>query len=133
VTAPLVAGISGRVSLVGALANLAVAPVIAPITVLGSTAAALSAVWPAPARLLIRFTGAELWWVLHVAHWAAGVPAAAVAVPAGIRGVVVVGAGAVLTVVLWRRRWFRTATAAATVGLLAWSVSGVLVGSSGPA
>jgi competence protein ComEC len=133
VTAPLVAGISGRVSLVGALANLAVAPVIAPITVLGSAAAALSAVWPAPALLLIRFTGAELWWVLHLAHWAAGVPAAAVAVPAGIRGVVVVGAGAVLTVVLWRRRWFRTATAAATVGLLAWSVSGVLVGSSGPA
>ena len=39
VTVPLVAGISGRVSAVGAVANLAVAAVIAPITVLGSAAA----------------------------------------------------------------------------------------------
>ncbi len=133
VTAPLVAGISGRVSLVGALANLAVAAVIAPITVLGSAAAAVSGLWPALARLLIRFTGAELWWVLNVAHWAAGVPGATVAVPAGVSGVVVVGAGGVLTVVLWRWRWFRAATAAATLGLLAWSVSGLLVGSGAPA
>ena len=86
VTAPLVAGISGRVSLVGALANLAVAPVIAPITVLGSATAALYTLWPALAELLVRFTGPELWWVLHVAHWAAGVPAATVAVPDGWPG-----------------------------------------------
>ena len=42
VTAPLVAGISGRVSLVAAAANFVVAPVIAPITVLGSAAAVLA-------------------------------------------------------------------------------------------
>ena len=41
VTAPLIAGISGRLSLVSAAANLAVAALIAPITVLGSAAAAL--------------------------------------------------------------------------------------------
>jgi competence protein ComEC len=128
VTAPLVAGISGRVSLIGALANLAVAPVIAPITVLGSASAAVSMLWPALAQLLIRFTGPELWWVLNVAHWAAGVPAATVAVPAGAPGVVLVGAGAVLIVVLWRWRWFRAATAVATGCLLAWSVAGLLVG-----
>ena len=71
VTVPLVAGISGRVSLVGAVANLAVAAVIAPITVLGSAAAVVCLLWPAVAQLLIRFTGPELWWVLRVAHWAA--------------------------------------------------------------
>ena len=85
VTAPLVAGISGRFSLVAAVANLAVAAVIAPITVLGSAAAVLCLLWPAGAQLLIRFTGPELWWVLRVAHWAAGVPGATVPVPSGGR------------------------------------------------
>lgn len=128
VTAPLVAAISGRVSVVGAAANLAVAPVIAPITVLGSASAALHTLWPALAELLVRFTGPELWWVLHVAHWAAGAPAATVAVPDGVTGMLVVGAGAVLIVALWRWRWFRAATAAAAGTLLAWSLSGLLVG-----
>ncbi len=133
VTVPLVAGISGRVSLVGAVANLAVAAVIAPITVLGSAAAVVCLLWPAGAQLLIRFTGPELWWVLRVAHWAAGMPGATLSVPAGMPGVVVVGATAVLVVALWRWRWFRAATGlAAIVGagcLLAWSLSG-LVGRS---
>ena len=127
VTAPLVAGVSGRVSLVATAANLAVAAVIAPITVLGSAAAAVSLFWPAGAHLLIRFTGPELWWVLRVAHWAAAVPAATVPVPAGLPGVVLVGATAVLAVVLWRWRWFRAVVGVATVCLVAWSVSGLSV------
>jgi competence protein ComEC len=133
VTAPLVAGISGRFSLVAAVANLAVAAAIAPVTVLGSAAAVLTVLWPAGAQLLIRFAGPELWWVLSVAHWAAGIPGATVPVPEGVPGVLVVGAAAVLVVALWRWRWFRAATGTAvTVGLgclLAWSLSG-LVGPS---
>jgi len=129
VTVPLVAAISGRVSLVGAVANLAVAVVIAPITVLGSTAAVVCLLWPAGAQLLIRFTGPELWWVLRVAHWAAGMPGATVSVPAGVPGVLVVGATAVLMVALWRWRWFRAATGLAAMVALAWSLSG-LVGRS---
>ncbi len=121
VTAPLVAGISGQVSLVAAAANLAVAAVIAPITVVGSAAAALCVLWPAGAALLIRFTGPELWWVLRVAQWSAGMPAATVPVPAGVPGVLVVGAATVLVLLLamllWRRRWFRTA-----VGLVVMTV-----------
>jgi len=127
VTAPLVAGISGRVSLVAAAANLAVAALIAPITVLGSAAAALCMVWPAAAQLLIRFTGPELWWVLHIAHWAASVPAASVPVPSGTPGVVLVAAAAALTVVLWRWRWFRVVMAVGAVGLVAWSLSGLVL------
>lgn len=130
VTAPLVAGISGRVSLVAAAANLAVAPVIAPITVLGSAAAVLCPLWPAGAQLLIRFTGPELWWVLSVAKWAAGVPAATVPVPEGVPGVVVVACATALVVVLWRWRSFRAvAGPAAMVGagcLIAWSLSGLV-------
>ena len=137
VTAPLVAGISGRLSLVAAVANLAVAAVIAPITVLGSAAAASCMLWPAAAQLLIRFTGPELWWVLSVARWAAGIPAATVPVPSGVPGVLVVGGATVLVLLLalllWRWRGFRTAVGLAVlVGvfcLLAWSLAG-LVGPS---
>jgi competence protein ComEC len=129
VTAPLVAAISGRFSLVAAAANLAAAAVIAPITVLGSAAAVLCIPWPAAARLLIRFTGPEVWWVLSVAHWSAGIPAATVPVPAGVPGVLVVGGVTVLTVVLWRWRWFRVAAGSAmvvaVVCLLAWWFSGL--------
>jgi len=129
VTAPLVAAISGRFSLVAVVANLMVAAVIAPITVLGTAAAVLCGLWPAAAELLIRFTGPELWWVLSVAHWAAGMPAATVPVPKGMPGVLVVGGVTMLAVVLWRWRWFRvvagSAIAAAVVCLLAWWLSGL--------
>ena len=131
VTAPLVAGISGRVSLVAAAANLAVAAVIAPITVLGSAAAVLCLLWPPGAQLLIRFTGPELWWVLRVAHWAAGVPAATVPVPAGSAGVLVVGGATalVLLLALWRWRW---PVSRGDCGLAAWCVMRAgLVGWSG--
>ena len=132
VTAPLIAGISGRLSLVSAAANLAVAALIAPITVLGSAAAALCLFWPAGAQLLIRFTGPELWWLLRIAHWAASVPGASVPVPSGLCGVMVVGAGGLLAVLLWRRRWFRAGMAVAACALLAWSLSGLLAGAGGP-
>ena len=102
--------------------------------VLGSAAAVLCVPWPAGAQLLIRFTGPELWWVLAVARWAAGIPAAAVPVPSGVPGVVLVGAvsAAVLLTakLLLRRRWFRTATGlgggAVAMCALAWSLSGLV-------
>ena len=131
VTAPLIAGISGRLSVVSAAANLAVAALIAPITVLGSAAAALCLLWQAGAQLLIRFTGPELWWLLRIAHWAASVPGASVAVPSGLSGVVVIGAAGLLAVLLWRWRWFRTAMALAACALLAWSLSGLVAGAGG--
>jgi competence protein ComEC len=134
VTAPLIAGISGRVSLVAAVANLAVAPLIAPITVLGSAAAVLCVLWPVGAQLLIRFTGPELWWVLSVARWAAGVPAATVPVPAGVAGVLLVGGATVLllllALLLRRRPWFRAtvrvAAVVAVICLLGWTLSELL-------
>jgi competence protein ComEC len=105
VTAPLVAGVSGSLSLVGVAANLLVAPVVPPITVIGTTAAALCPWWPAGAQMLIRFTGPEVWWLTSVARWAAAMPAAAVPVPSGLAGVGVVGIGAVLVALAWRAVW----------------------------
>jgi competence protein ComEC len=128
VTAPLVAGISGTVSLVAVLANLAVAPVIPPITVAGTAAAALQPLWPAGAELLIRFTGPELWWLSRVAHWTASVPGAALAVPGGPAGVAVVAVFGAVAVLSRRRPRLRWVTVAALVTVLAWTVSGPSVG-----
>lgn len=126
VTAPLVAAISGRFSVVAAAANLVVAAVIAPITVLGTAAAALCPVWPAAARLLIRFTGPELWWVGGVARWAAGMPGATVPVPEGTPGTMLVGGVTVLAIVLWRWRPFRFVSGVAALAGLAWALSGIV-------
>ncbi|MGV9799187.1 ComEC/Rec2 family competence protein [Mycobacterium sp. NPDC003449] len=133
VTAPLIAGISGRFSVVAVLANLAVAAVIPPITVLGTTAAAVSALWPAGAQLLIRFTGPELWWLLSVARWASGVPGSALPTPSGLVGVLVVAAGGIASAVLWRYRWMRHGAAGLAIVLLAWTLAGQVVGAVGAA
>ncbi|WP_158019233.1 ComEC/Rec2 family competence protein [Mycobacterium basiliense] len=130
VTAPLVAAISGRFSLVAVVANLAVAATIVPITVLGSAAAALVVPWPAGAQLLIRGTGPELWWVLRIARWASEVPAATIPVPTGPAGLIIVGGVTMLVVALWRFRWFalpmRAALVTAAGCLLAWSLAGLV-------
>lgn len=131
VTAPLIAGISGRVSVVSTAANLAVAALIAPITILGSFAAAACGWWPGAAQLLIRYTGPELWWVARVAHWAATIPGATVAVPAGAAGVITVSAVTTLVVLVWRWRWCRRAVAASAVGAVAWSLADALTGWAG--
>lgn len=128
VTAPLVAAISGSFSVVGVMANLAVAAVIPPVTVVGTAAAALCPLWPAGAGLLIRFTGPQLWWLLRVAEWAASVPGAVLPVPSGWVGLAVVAAGGGAAVVLWRRRWTRLVAAGAAVCVLAWTVAGHLGG-----
>ena len=107
VTAPLVAAISGQLSVVSVLANLLVAPVITPITILGTAAAAVGWIWPTVAQLLIRFTGPELWWLLHIARWSAAVPGAAVSVPSGFGGALLLGLTTIavaLLVAAWRRR-----------------------------
>lgn len=124
VTAPLVAGISGSLSLVSIAANIAVVAVIPPITVIGTAAAALGTVWPAGAQLLIRFTGPELWWLLRVAHWAAGVPGSSVPVPSGPFGVLVVALCGGALVLGWRLRWLRIGVAGGAVCLLAWTLAG---------
>ncbi|SEH73623.1 competence protein ComEC [Mycolicibacterium rutilum] len=128
VTAPLVAGMAGTFSVVAVAANLAAAPVIPPITIVGTAAAALSPLWPAGAGLLIRFTGPELWWLLGVARWAAGVPGASLTVPSGPAGVVLIALSGAALVGAWRWRWVRRAAFGATICLLAWTVSGLSAG-----
>ncbi|WP_296388697.1 ComEC/Rec2 family competence protein [Williamsia sp.] len=106
VTAPLIAMIAGTVNLVGVVANLAVAPAVAPITVLGTFAAAIAGLSPRLGELLVRFCEPELWWMVRAADVLAGVPGASVSVPDGVGGacwVALVVAAPAVGVWLWRR------------------------------
>lgn len=97
VTAPLVALYSGTVSVVGMVANIAVALTIPPITILGTAAAVASPVVPLIAELLVRFTGPAVWWLVRIAQTLAAAPGATVPVPDGAVGALLV-TGAILVV-----------------------------------
>ncbi len=115
VTVPVVAAISGTVSLVAVAANLLAAPAVAPATVCGALAAVFAGPWPWAAELLARGAGPPAWWLVHVAQWCAQAPLAQITVPGGLRGAVLT-ACAVTGVCGWYvSRRFRWCAVAATV------------------
>ena len=118
-TAPLVAALSGTVSLVSLPANLVAAPAVAPATVLGLLAALVATVLPAAGDALVWLAGWPTRWLVMVAERAAAVPDGATGWPAGAPGAVL------LTVLLgscgwllWRYPRTRALALAALVGLL---------------
>ncbi|MEU4741453.1 DNA internalization-related competence protein ComEC/Rec2 [Actinosynnema sp. NPDC023658] len=115
-TAPLVAGVSGQVSLVAVLANLLVAPVVAPATVLGVLAALLAQVYEPTARLIVEVAGPAVGWLIAVGRHAAAVPGAAVAWPGGWVGGVLLAGVLVLGYAVTRLRRLRTLVVAVVVG-----------------
>lgn len=84
--APVVAGISGTVSLVAVPANLLAVPAIAPATVLGVLAAAVSPVWPAGAEFAAWLASWPAWWLVTVARYGAQLPVGTVPWPGGVPG-----------------------------------------------
>ncbi|MGH3954756.1 MAG: ComEC/Rec2 family competence protein [Mycobacterium sp.] len=127
VTAPLIAAISGTVSVASVAANMVAGVVIAPITILGTAAAGLAAISPLTAGLLVRFCGPELWWLLHVADYAAAGGSTAVSVPSGAIGFLTVAVVLGLSVWLRRRWWFRGVIWFAALCVLALVISARLV------
>jgi competence protein ComEC len=105
VTAPVVAGFAGQVSMVAVVANLLAAPLVAPATVLGVLAAVVAPVAPWLAELLVRLAGPEADWLIFVARHGADVPSAVIAWPTGwLGGLLLAGCVALLVVALRRRR-----------------------------
>ena len=72
--APVIAGISGSVSLVAVPANLLAVPAVAPATILGVVAAVLSPLWPAGAQGVAWLGQWPARWLVAVAHHGARVP-----------------------------------------------------------
>jgi competence protein ComEC len=89
---PVIAAISGTVSLAAVPANVLALPAVPITTVLGLLAAIASQVWPAAAGVLCTGAGIGCHWLVLVAHTAAHLPSATVAVPSGTAGLVSVTA-----------------------------------------
>ncbi|MFI9813586.1 DNA internalization-related competence protein ComEC/Rec2 [Saccharothrix variisporea] len=116
-TAPLIAGFAGEVSLVAVPANLLVAPVVAPVTVLGVVAAGLAQVHEGSARLVVELAGPAASWLVAVGRHAAAVPGSAVAWPQGLAGGAALAGAVAVVAVLLRLRRVRVLLAAVVVGL----------------
>lgn len=121
VCTPTIAALSGEVSLVAVLANLLVAPVVAPATVAGLLGGLVAVVCPPVGRLCGTAAGACASWILTIGHTAAGLDAASIqwrapwqlllvvvpvvtwlAVRLASRPVLAVGLALGLTIALWR-------------------------------
>jgi competence protein ComEC len=118
VTAPVVAGLAGQVSLVAVLANLAASAVVAPVTVLGVLAAVVSSVSEPAARLCVWLAGPGVAWLVMVAHRGATVPAAVLPWPSGLPGAFALFGVLLLGWMLLRRRRFRVLALAVLIGAL---------------
>jgi competence protein ComEC len=118
VTAPVVAGLSGQVSLVAVLANLLAAPAVGPVTVLGVVAAVLSPASSVLAQVCAWLATPAVGWLVWVAHWGAGVPGASVTWPSGLGGAALLAAAVVGGALLLRQRRLRALLVAAVIGAL---------------
>jgi competence protein ComEC len=136
--APVIAGLSGTVSLIAVAANLVATPAVAPATVLGVLAAAVSPVWPPAAELLAWLASWPAWWLVLVARQGARVPAAALPWPDGVAGALLLAALTAAALMAFRHRRARVlvavVAAAAVVGALpvrtvasGWPPAGTLV------
>ncbi len=84
--APLVVLLQGSVSLVGVLANLLAAPLVAPATVIGVTTVLLSVVWTGGAALVAAAAALPTLGIAWVARACSQVPMATLAWPDGAPG-----------------------------------------------
>ncbi len=117
VTAPLVAGLSGQLSLVTVVANLLAVPAVAPATVLGVLAAVLSSLGPPVAQLCAWAAGPAVGWLVLVGDRSAAVPGAVVPWPDGMPGGLLLAVVVLGLLVLGRSPRFRALLVAVLLGL----------------
>lgn len=102
VCTPVVAAISGQVSLVAVLANLAAAPAVGPTTVLGLLAGLAAVVTESVGHLLGYAAGVPAWWIVSVATRGARLAGASVAWPVGNLAITALGCLCVVLVAVMR-------------------------------
>ncbi|BCB79378.1 ComEC/Rec2 family competence protein [Phytohabitans flavus] len=129
---PVVAGLSGTVSLVAVPANLLAVPAIAPATLLGVGAAIVSPVWPAGAAFAAWLGGWPAWWLVMVARYGARVPSGALPWPGGVAGALLLGVLSVAFLVAARRRVVRRLAAVVAVAVVIGALPVRLVASGWP-
>ncbi|SBT49665.1 ComEC/Rec2 family competence protein [Micromonospora narathiwatensis] len=115
---PVIAGLSGTVSLVAVPANLLVAPAVAPATVLGVIAAVASPVWPTGAEFAAWLGSWPAWWLVVVARHGARLPAGTLPWPGGVTGALLLTAVSVALLLAARRRLLRRLVAVCTAAVV---------------
>jgi competence protein ComEC len=129
---PVVAGLSGSVSLVAVPANLLAVPAIAPATLLGVGAAVVSPIWPAGAEFAAWLGGWPAWWLVIVARYGARVPSGSIPWPDGVSGALLLGAISVAFLVAARRRLVRRLAAVVAVAVVVGALPVRLMASGWP-
>ncbi len=115
---PLIAAISGRVSLVAVLANLLAAPAVGPATVLGLLGGLLTLVVPPAGRLVGTTAGWCVAWIVAVARHTAALPTPAVGWGSGPLAIAALVAVSAAAAVLGPRLVRRRTTGLACCGVL---------------
>ncbi|MDR7251108.1 competence protein ComEC [Nocardioides sp. BE266] len=115
---PVVAALSGQVSLVAVAANLLAAPAVAPATVLGLAGGLVGLLWMPVGELVAAPAAWSAGWIIAVARWGAGIPTAAVSWGTGPVALVVLTLLCVAMVLLAPRVLRQPSTALACTGLL---------------
>ncbi|MEU4251195.1 ComEC/Rec2 family competence protein [Amycolatopsis sp. NPDC026612] len=118
VTAPVLAGMAGSVSLVSVLTNVLAAPVVAPATVLGVLATVTGPWWPGAGKVLVYLADPEARWLITVARHGARAPGAVVAWPGGWAGGLLAAAVLGVLAVAVRHRRVRVLLAVLVAGVL---------------
>jgi competence protein ComEC len=113
--APVIAAISGTVSLVAVPANLLAEPAVAPATILGVAAASVSTLWPAAAEFLAWLASWPARWLVGVARFGAAMPSAVVGWPGGTSGALLLALILLAALVIARRPAVRIAAGVCAV------------------
>lgn len=103
VTAPLIAGMSGRLGLLTVIANLLAEPMVAPATILGALATVIMPLHEGIARALVSVAEPGLRWVILVARRVAAVPGTQLPWPSGLVGGLALAVVLIVIVVALRR------------------------------
>ncbi|HWI42961.1 MAG TPA: ComEC/Rec2 family competence protein [Nocardioides sp.] len=122
---PVVAALSGQVSVVAVPANLLAEPAVGPATVLGLLGGLVGLVWPWGGRLLGTGAGWCVGWIVEVARRGAALPGAALGWGTGGTALVVLVLLTVLVAALLPRVVRRRATGVALAVVLVVTVLGV--------
>ncbi|MGK5742282.1 ComEC/Rec2 family competence protein [Micromonospora sp. URMC 103] len=116
--APVVAGLSGTVSLVAVPANLLAVPAIAPATVLGVLAALASPLWPAAAEFAAWLASWPAFWLVLVARYGARTPAGTLPWPDAVPGALLLAGLTVALLIAVRRPVVRRLVAVVAVAVV---------------
>jgi competence protein ComEC len=131
-TMPVIAALSGTVSVWAVPANVFVAPVVAPLLLLGAAAAALSGVWPGLTAVLLELAEPLANWIAWCAHWVAEWPGAVITWPSGATGALLLAVLAVAVPLALRVRRVRLLMVALVAGTAVALIPGQVVRTGWP-